>query len=528
MPPSRGVYWRRRTVVGGLLALAGYGAVRGVGALLPSGSSPDGTYVAPVPVQPLIRAENEQPGTLDYSFPFEDEVTSKVAAYCAVDSAWRGQTVPIMASTEGSSITARAFRMGWYGGAGAREVWRGGPFAGVAQVEPDRDPETGVIECAWAPSFEVTIDESWTPGMYLFRIDSDDGGSTYVPLVVLDDRPAELLVISSMTTWQAYNEWGGASLYYGPDGRAESRAKVVSFDRPYEVSGSGHFFGGEFELVQLVESLGYDVAYTTNLDFHARPEQATQGYKAIVSLAHDEYYSLEMRQALEAAREAGVNLMFLGANAIFRRIRLEPSTDGRLGRTMVNYRTADADPWYGTGDDARVTSEWREEPARNPESALVGNFYESNPCEGDMVIGDADSWVFAGTGLRNGDRLEGLVGNEYDRVTPEEPTPANIQVLCHSPLVVRERPTFADMTYYTYGGTGAGVWATGTLWWERKLGPLCDGADGQHTLECHVRRITANVLEVFTKGPAGATHPSVPNLAAFGIAAGYVDDPPPG
>ena len=282
-------------------------------------------------------------------------------------------------------------------------------------------------------------------------------------------------------------------------------------------------------MIQLIESLGYSVNYTTNLDLHARPEQTTaHGYKVVVSLAHDEYYSLEMRTALEAARDAGINLMFLGANVIFRRIRLEPAPDGRPHRRMVNYRVAADDPLYGTGDDARVTAEWRDRPAAAPESSLIGNLYESNPCEGDMVVADAGSWIFAGTGLANGDTLTGLVGNEYDRVTPEQPTPDNIQVLCHSPLVVRDRPTFADMTYYTHGGDGAGVWATGTLWWERRLGPLCDGSDGEHTDDCHVRRITANILDVFTKGPAGLTHPSSNNLARFGITAGYVDDPPPG
>ena len=515
-------------MVAGLLAASGYAAVRGIGALKRPGHEPGDASVATSTVPGTIRTENERPGSSDFMFPFEDDVMSKVHAYASTDSARAGDTVSIMASTAGTEVSARAFRMGWYHGAGGREIWRGGPFAAAQQTTPAMDRETGVIECTWSPSFDVAIDESWVPGMYLFRVDSDDGGSTFVPLVVLDDRPADVLVISAMTTWQAYNEWGGAGLYAGPDGRLASRAKVVSFDRPYEHSGSGHFFGGEFELVQLVESMGFDVAYTTNLDLHARPTQTTYGYKVIISLAHDEYYSLEMRQALEAARAAGVNLMFLGANAIFRRIRLEPSSAGQPNRSMVNYRRASADPWYGRGDDARVTAEWRDEPGRNPESALIGNFYESNPCEGDMVISDASSWVFAGTGLANGDRLRGLVGNEYDRVTPEQPTPENIQVLCHSPLVVRDRQTFADMTYYTHGGNGAGVWATGTLWWERHLGPLCAGTDDAHTLECHVRRITANVLDVFARGPAGATHPSMSNLARHGIEPGYVSTPPPG
>ena len=170
--------------------------------------------------------------------------------------------------------------------------------------------------------------------MYMFRLRAADGGATFVPLTVLDDRKADVLVVSAITTWNAYNTYGGASLYDGDGGRS----KVVTFDRPYHASGSGHFFGGEYELVQLVESMGLDVAYTTNIDLHARPEQIQAGgYKVVISLAHDEYYSVPIRQALESARDRGVNLMFLGANAGFRRIRLEPSEHGPH-RLEVNYR----------------------------------------------------------------------------------------------------------------------------------------------------------------------------------------------
>ena len=150
--------------------------------------------------------------------------------------------------------------------------------------------------CAhWSPSFSVQIGRDWTPGMYMFRLRGADGGATFVPLTVLDDRRADVLVVSAITTWNAYNTYGGASLYDGEGGRS----KVVTFDRPYHESGSGHFFGGEYELVQLVESMGLDVAYTTNIDLHARPEQIEAGgYKAVISLAHDEYYSVPIRSSV--------------------------------------------------------------------------------------------------------------------------------------------------------------------------------------------------------------------------------------
>ena len=429
----------------------------------------------------LIVAENALAGTSDFAVRMEQPWVDMLHAWCDRDSVHQGETVTIYATTKAPTFTAEAFRFGWYGGAGGRKVWSAeAPLAGKDQAPPTVDAATNMRSCAhWEPSLQVDIDERWTPGMYLFRLIGSDGGNTFVPLVVLDDRRADLLVVSAITTWNAYNKYGGASLYEGQGGRSE----VVTFDRPYEASGSGHFFGGEYELVQQVESMGLDVSYTTSIDLHARPEQiAAGGYKAVVSLAHDEYYSVPMRRALESARDAGVNLMFLGANAVFRRIRLEPSDHGDH-RLEVNYRTARKDPLYGKGDQELVTAEWRSAPAADPEASLIGNYYESNPCKADMVVVDADSWVFEGTGLTDGHTFTELVQNEYDRVTPEvKSTPPTIEVLCHSPLVCRGKSTFADVTYYT-APSGAGVFATGTLWWERQLGAVCAEADG-HTDPC--------------------------------------------
>ncbi|MGZ4715303.1 MAG: N,N-dimethylformamidase beta subunit family domain-containing protein [Acidimicrobiales bacterium] len=533
-----GVDRSRRRLIGGALAAGGLAAAGVTAALVTrarsdgSGAPPASTPVTEASTSPasiadtrnIIQIENANPGTSDFAVRMEKPWVDLLHAWCDHDSAHRGDTVTIYATTRAATFEAEAFRFGIYGGATGRKVWQAAaPFAGTDQAPPVVDPATNMRSCAhWTPSFSLRIPQDWTPGMYLFRLRAADGGATFVPLTVLDDRRADVLVVSAITTWNAYNTYGGANLYEGDGGRS----KVVTFDRPYHESGSGHFFGGEYELVQLVESMGLDVAYTTNIDLHARPEQIEAGgYKVVVSLAHDEYWSVPIRRTLEAARDRGVNLIFLGANAGFRRIRLEPSEHGPH-RLEVNYRVAHEDPLFGTGDQQLVTAEWREPPAADPEASLIGNYYESNPVKADMVVVEPDSWVFAGTGLAQGDRFAELVQNEYDRVTPEVPgTPADIEVLCHSPLTCRGRPSFADVTYYT-APSGAGVFATGTLWWERQLGPLCRDDASSHTDECHIRRITANVLEVFAAGPAGLVHPSRSNLAELGITPGYVKDPP--
>ena len=107
--------------------------------------------------------------------------------------------------------------------------------------------------------------------MYLIRLTSSDGGATFVPITIRDDgSQAPLLVQSSVTTWQAYNGWGGANHYTGAGGESSTRARVISFDRPYGGNGSGEFFGREFEFVYFVERLGLDVTYWTDIDLHER------------------------------------------------------------------------------------------------------------------------------------------------------------------------------------------------------------------------------------------------------------------
>lgn len=146
---------------------------------------------------------------------------------------------------------------------------------------------------------------------------------------------------------------------------------------------------------------------------------------------------------------------------------------------------------------------------------MIGEQYECNPVDAPMVIAESSSWIFAGTGWADGDELPHVVGNEYDRVTPGSPTPPNVEVLAHSPVVCERRHSFSDMTYYT-APSGAGVFATGTFQWEPHLGPLC-AAPPPGDVDCGIRQAMANVFTVFMAGPAGTQHPSVPNLEALGI-----------
>lgn len=522
------VYWRRRTVLAALAALPVAGGIWGIERLLSDdGSAPkQGTGSAPsrphgrvtvsdgakppVPKRMTIAEESFKPGTDAWDVPQDEAVWAKVRGFASRTSVERGESFDLFVSTAAPSFTATAYRMGAYPqGKAGREVWRSAPMPGVQQPGPRVDPVTNMRDAPWAKSLTVTAGEDWVPGQYLIKLESADGGQSQVPVVIRDDAyAAPVHIQQDVTTWQAYNLWGGASLYQGEGGRS----RVVSFDRPYLGSGQGNFLGGVYEIGALVESLGLEVTYSTNLDSHLRPDLVGQ-HKVWISPAHDEYWSLEMRRGVEAARDAGTNLMFLGANCCYRRIRLEGSALGPV-RQVVNYRDASADPLTGK-DDARVTTSWREPPAADPESSLIGTYYESNPVDASMVVVDAGAWMFEGTGIRDGDSWPHVVGNEYDRVTPEVPTPPTIQVLAHSPLVIKGRNSFSDMTYYTVD-SGAAVFSSGSIWFERQIQPGGTGYKAQ------MIAMTTNILKAFAAGPAGRVHPSQPNLDRLGITSGYI------
>ena len=307
-------------------------------------------------------------------------------------------------------------------------------------------------------------------------------------------------------------------MYVGPDGSFATRSRVVSFDRPYGGRGAGGLLTS-LPFVVLAEKQGLDVTYASDLDLHARPN-LVRNHRALISLDHDEYWSTGMRDAATAARADGVNIAFLGANAIYRHIRLEPSPLGD-DRHVVAYKRADEDPLFGV-NNAEVTVNWRAAPVSKPESELLGAMYECNPVHADMVVNDADQWVFKDTGMHDGARIPGAVDMEYDRIFPNAPTPGSIQVMAHSPLSCKGQPRAADMTYYTTRDD-AGVFDIGSQGWVKTL--RCFDPVRSDTCDKRAVRITLNVLRVFAKGPAGRAHPSVPNAASFGYALTDPTDP---
>jgi hypothetical protein len=464
--------------------------------------------------------ENLKTGTTDWRIPPDAPVD--IHGYADHVSAPQGTEVTLYVSTHATSFRVEAYRLGYYGGVGGRMVWESSSVPGVVQPPPIVQAVTNMVEARWHPSLSFTVTPDWAPGDYLLKLIGSSGEMSYVPFCVRDDDSHAALVIqNSVTTWQAYNALGGYSLYHGPDGSFDSRSRVASFDRPYAfldgsypvtTRGAASLVGPkELPMIDLVEKLGLDVTYWTDLDLSKRP-QLLPNHHALITLGHDEYWSASMRNAALLARSLGVNIAFLGGNADFRHIRMESSRLGEA-RHEVNYKIATEDPLYGI-ENRRVTSNWRAPPVPRPESALNGAAWVCYPAHADMVVETAGQWVFQGTGLGNGSRISQVIGNEYDRVFPSFPTPWNIEILARSPASARCHPS--DMTYYT-SRSEAGVLDAGTTGWTGALGIDCVLLQSCANRNLAAIRVTENVLSVFAVGPAGLEHPSIPNLGRFGI-----------
>ncbi len=452
-------------------------------------------------------AENSRPGDPYWEIRHLG-APDAIEGYAGASSVRTGESFPLFVSTPAAGFRVTAFRLGWYGGDGARRVWRSGPLRGHRQHHAGLAGATNTVRADWDPSTEVPTDD-WPPGAYLLRLDADSGAQRYVPVTVRSLRTAGQVIIKNcVATWQAYNTWGGYDLYAGPGSSYGTRSLAVSLDRPYDANGAAMFLTYERNVIKLAERMGLPLAYLTGMDIDADPH-VLDGASALISPGHDEYWTPAERAHVTAARDAGVNLAFLGANAMFRRIRLDATAVGPA-RLVICYKTSYArDPMYGV-QDALVTSDWREPPRPDPESSLIGTLYEGYPAVASYVVAAPDSWVFAGTGVTAGTRLRNLVGVEYDRVNPAYPVPRPIHVLSHSPLICQGAASYGDSAYYTHAG-GAGVFNAGTMRWvEAIFGDRPHGISG--AASAFVRQATANVLRAFADGPAADAYPARDNL----------------
>ena len=454
-----------------------------------------------------IEVENELPGTPDWilSNPARNR---QIEGYMSQTSIQRGESILLFHNTASPSVSIDVFRSGWYGGVGARKLIGPVVVPGIIQTVPIPNQQ-GIVACRWTDPYMVQTSESWTTGVYLVRMtEMLNHTQSYGIFVVRDDgrasvsTPPDVIFQLPVNTYQAYNFWGGKSLYsWGSGGhdnlpwgyRSRQRGAVkVSFDRPYAASnnpdaaygnGAGEYLtniqpihsypisssaGWNYNMVRWLERNGIDTSYVTNVDIHTRFHDLAKP-KVLLTQGHDEYWSWEMRENVESWRDQGVNLAFLGSNTAFMQVRFEDgNADGVVvpgkksePRILVCFRFAQADP--ARHDPQRkhlITSKWE---YVKPEAELIGVTYIGDPFDTDLVVANAAHWVFNGTGLTDSDALPGLLGYEVDGIPRRQKL--NPTILFKTPVVDRMNNTLICLGTIYDSPSGAFVFASGTMQW---------------------------------------------------------------
>ncbi|MDF2724936.1 MAG: hypothetical protein K0Q59_4611 [Paenibacillus sp.] len=424
-------------------------------------------------MQHAIARENALPGTLDWQmtrFRFDGLRSPSIEGYASRASVYPGESIDLMISADpAGTFTIDIYRLGYYGGKGGRFMLSLGSFEGEPQETPMQTTER-LRECNWKPSATLRIPDDWISGVYIAKL-SRANAQSYMIFIVKQRRRTEIVVQTSDLTWQAYNKWPrGNSLYDDGlgDGNGHSYTGPnvrVSLDRPYAKygqivdqpmsAGTGSYLLWEFPLAYWLEAEGYDVTYCSNLDLDHDP-QLLERCSVFISVGHDEYWTRQMYVNATAARDAGVNLLFLCGNSINHDIITYP-----------NEKTGEPFRAFARGDRFLDDKELMG-------ASSFGAGY------GDWTVAKPEHWAFAGTGMKAGDSIPGLIGWEYHGA-PFKITDS-LEVLAYSDMIgvkplnapakKHENPRVSDGKHaavlYT-ADKGNIVFNAGTIWWAQGL-----------------------------------------------------------
>lgn len=474
--------------------------------------------------QPSVAAENRHRGTTAWRLPGPAAdagglARGAIAGYVAAQTVLPGERQSIFVNAYGARLVrVGVFRMGWYGGTGGREVLASRWLFASHQPPCDHDARTGLTECNWHPTLSFVIPSALASGVYIARLQSSAGALRDCLFVVRAAHPAPLLAQLPTSTYEAYNGWGGDSLY--PGGRpvgltGTTQGVAVSYDRPYDsVTGAGQFFARDVAMVRFLERYRYPVSYTDSASVAADPGQ-TRGVRALLDFGHSEYWSLGEEHAWIRARTAGTSLVMLGSDTLAWRVRYAPATS--------------ASSEAGTPDHVIVA--YKENAARDPDHRDPSGSFPGRgaPLAGSAYLGCitprlpgpgpptyryytwfpapalGPRWLFAGTGITARTRIPGIVGYELDRTTALSPRGTRVVGTGVAPCTAAGTAEpgepvpgpGADVAQTTLYSTrsGALVFASGTLGWELGLEPVPSASpDAPRAPDPRVVAMTRNVL----------------------------------
>lgn len=420
-----------------------------------------------------------------------------------------GETLALHVSTDAPQFSVEFIREG----AQPRTLSKVEVVKGALHAIP---PEAWANGCGWPVAHTISIPRDWPSGVYRARLVANKNASGYtqwcsasaahdiffIVRAAQAGVSAPILMHLTTNTYNAYNRWGGHSLY-GYHSIGNMRSARVSFNRP-GIGFYGDLSAARWELpfIAWAEQNGFRIDYCSNYDLEGRPELLAK-YKLVLSVGHDEYWSAPMRDTLEQHIASGRNAAFFSGNSVCWQVRFE---DG--GRTMRCHKeSSDEDPIAMLGDRRLMTTRWTDPAVNRPENFLTGVGWDQGGYHlshgmlmdgsGAYTVQQAGHWVFEGTGLKDGDNFGGkdtIVGYETDGClftkgpdgkpvpTGVDGTPKNYQILGQAPAALyKGREGHACMGVYTRGGT---VFNAATTDW----------ADGLRGGDAVVARITSNVL----------------------------------
>ena len=360
----------------------------------------------------------------------------RIEGFASTTSATCGEKVAI--TTIGSKrFELDIYRMGFYKNKGAR-----------------------LIRTLDSPT-SIKVDNSMIPGQYLLKLRSKNRAASFIPLVVTGKTRNNLTFVSSVLTWQSYNQWGGQSLYKGADGNRETKATSVTFDRPYDGDGSGQFRYMEQPLATLIEKQGLDINYVTDFDVHSN-SQVFANTSTIIVGGHSEYWTEAMRAHFESAVAQGKNLLVFGGNTGYAMTEIK-------GRN-ISGRT----PYRELG---------------KAESLLLGSQYFALGIKKDLISNNV--WPFSALGKDA--VIKGVYGYEAD--TAMGTVGPAVQVLARAVISPTEKGFVAMSTYYT-ATSGAAVMNIGTNGWVCAISNRCPwGHSFDMQAQKQIQKVTQEVLK---------------------------------
>lgn len=421
-----------------------------------------------------------------------------------------GETLRVYVNAS-SRVTGSVWRLGYEPSGRGRRVADLGAWDAPRQPPPSFEASTGLVACdRWEPTVSVPIEADWKSGVYAVRFDTsaDPVRSAEAIFVVRPRSTPDVVVNVPVTTWAAYNLWGSRSLYAGGAFNGLPAASEVSFDRPmspqvtplWELEQGHPFYTWEYPLVRWIEREGFDVGYVTNVDLHRGDLPAG---RLLVSAGHDEYWSPEMRATLERALGAGMSLFWAGANGLCWSVRFDSSAIGE-DRAMTCYKDPWPDPLMATAPE-RATGRWAEWPLSWPESDTLGVRWVDwdwalNRRPAAWIARATTHPVFEGTGLSSGDRVAGVIGDEWDAFDPTSAVASKITILGESEELngANVGPSRGHTVLHRNDGGGL-VFASGTTSWCWGL-DTTSVPDRETAEDPRLQRLTRNFFKAAIEG----------------------------